>query len=300
MTGPADDVQVCYDAVREALNATVLPGTPLARATRAWMTDHALPPSLLIPIAAAATLSRPAVTLSSALGFLLLTMRWLDDLVDRDRDGQLWQTVGDGPAAVLAASALTHAWSCLARDPDVSRDTLVAFGETTAVLAMGEAADAEAKIPDLDTWQRVAWRKTAVGYRFAAWAGAQLTGHETWQREAAEFGSNLGLYLQAQDDISGAFEGDTPDLSRGVSLTLPLVLLQQEMPEARDLFRRRDVHALRHTLHRLDIRQDCERIAATFALDARAALKRAEGPWNSACKGLLPSLCDCAHESIAV
>jgi hypothetical protein len=98
------EVERSYAAVREALEATVLPGSPLDSAMREWLTDHSLPPSLLLPITAAGGPSRPAVRLAAGLGYLLLTMRWLDDLIDADRDGQLWQRHGVGGAAVLASS----------------------------------------------------------------------------------------------------------------------------------------------------------------------------------------------------
>jgi geranylgeranyl pyrophosphate synthase len=285
-----DDVARAYDEVRAAVEAAVLPASPLAGPVRGWLTDHALPPSLLLPVAAAGGLCPPAVALSAALAFLLLVMRWLDDLMDRDRDGQLWQTHGSGGTAVLSAAALTHAWACLARSAELPRDVLVGFGEMTAVLALGEAADRGDPPRSVATWQRTAWRKTAVCFRYAVWAGARLTGDPHWPSAAATYGSHLGLYLQAADDIAGTFGESATDLRRGGTHTLPLVELMPHRPDAPALFERRDVAALLELMAEHDIRARCEARAAAYAHQARVALASRPGPWTSACAGLLPAL----------
>jgi hypothetical protein len=104
-----NQVAESYDAVRDAVDGAVLPGSPLAEAVHVWLTDHRLPPGLLLPVAAAGGLTPPATAIAASMAFLLLAMRWLDDLVDQDRDGQLWEVRSPGVAAVLASSALTHA-----------------------------------------------------------------------------------------------------------------------------------------------------------------------------------------------
>lgn len=286
----SDEVARAYDDIRAAVQAAVLPGSPLAAPVRNWLTDHRLPPSLLLPVAAAGGSCPPATALSASMAFLLLVMRWLDDLVDRDRDGQLWQTQGDAGAAVLSAAALTHAWACMAREPALPRDVLVGFGEMTAVLALGEAADHGAPPRSIAEWQRIAWRKTAVCFRYALWAGARLTGDPLWPGEAAHYGIHLGLYLQAIDDIHGTFAGDAPDLRRGATLTLPLVELLPDMADAEAAFRQRDVGILLAAMAEHGVRRRCEARAATYARRAQEALDRCPGPWVEACAGLLPAL----------
>ncbi len=293
MAGPgtADEVAQAYDTIREAIDAAVLPGSPLQAAVRTWLTDHSLPPSLLLPIAAAGGPCAPATALSASMAFLLLAMRWLDDLVDLDRDGQLWQVHDQGEAAVLASSALTHAWACLVQEPAVPRDVLVGFGDMTAVLAVGEAADHSGPPRTIPQWQRIAWRKTAVCFRFALWAAARLTGDAGWQVEAPCYGTHLGLYLQAADDIHGTFSDGAPDLRRGTTLTLPLVELGHDLDDVETTFRRRDVDTLLRAMAQYGVRGRCEAWAAAYAREAREALRRCPGPWTSACAGLLPALC---------
>ena len=290
-----DPVAHAYDRVRAAIETAVLPGSPLATPVRQWLTDQPLPPSLLLPIAAAGATTPPAVALAASMAFLLLVMRWLDDLIDRDRDNQLQQTYGDGGAAVLSASALTHAWACLAREPGVPRDVLSGFGEMTAVLALGEATDHADPPRTVAAWQQTAWRKTAVCFRHALWSGARLTGDAHWTAEATTYGTQLGLYLQAVDDIQGTFTDDAPDLRRGRTHTLPLVELLPEMPDAVDTFNRRETGKLLAAMAEHDIRQRCESRAAAYANQAQAALDRCPGPWISACAGLLPALTCTAH-----
>jgi geranylgeranyl pyrophosphate synthase len=231
------------------------------------------------------------------MAFLLLAMRWLDDLVDRDRDDQLWQVHGQGEAAVLASSALTHAWACLAQEPAVPRDVLVGFGDMTAVLAVGEAADHRNPPRTIAQWQSIAWRKTAVCFRFALWAAARLTRHASWEVEAACYGTHLGLYLQAIDDIHGTFSDGAPDLYRGTTLTLPLVELAHDVDDVELAFRDRDVEALRQAMAQHGVRGRCEVWAVAYAREAREALRRCPGPWTSACAGLLPALCSSDMDS---
>lgn len=285
------DVAMCYNAIRRALHAAVLPNSPLEEVMHEWLTEHRLPPSLLVPVAAAGSLSTPAIAISASMGFLLLVMRWLDDLMDQDREHQLWQVRGPGAAAVLSSSALTHAWACLAREPEIPRDILVAFGEMTAVLALGEHADVDNPPRMVKDWQRVAWRKTGVCFRFATWAGARLAGDPSWEEQAPTYGEYLGLYLQTADDIAGTFDAEAPDLVRGKTLTLPLVELMKNMPEAADAFRRRNVEVLMQALAKWDVRARCEARARAYAYKARDALGRCPGPWVTACGGVLGVLC---------
>jgi geranylgeranyl pyrophosphate synthase len=284
------DVARAYDQIRGAIDAAVLPGSPLAGPVRTWLTGHRLPPSLLLPIAAAGGTSPPAVAVSASMAFLLLVMRWLDDLMDRDRDGQLWETHGEGGAAVLSAAALTHAWACLAREPGIPRDVLAGFGEMTAVLALGEAADHATPPGTVAEWQRIAWRKTAVAFRHALWAGARLTGDPRWTQEAATYGTHLGLYLQAADDIEGTFGPGAPDLRRGRTHTLPLVEVLPVEPAAAAMFDRRETDLLLAAMASHDVRHRCETRAAGYAAEARQALDRCPGPWTDACAGLLSAL----------
>lgn len=285
-----DEVVAAYDEIRAAISAAVLPGSPLEAPVRLWLTDGPLPPSLLIPIAAAGGVSPPATAVSASMGYLLLVMRWLDDLVDRDRNGQMWQTHGDAETALLSATALTHAWTCMARAPGLPRDVLVGFGETTAVLALGEAADRTDPPRTVAEWQRIAWRKTAVCYRFAVWAGARITGDPRWAVEAATYGTHLGLYLQTVDDIHGTFADDAPDLRRGGTLTLPLVELLSDVPEAEAAFHGHDVDFLLAAMEHHGVHRRCEDRAASYARLAHDALERCPGPWMQACAGLLPTL----------
>jgi geranylgeranyl pyrophosphate synthase len=178
----------------------------------------------------------------------------------------------------------------------VPREVVVGFGDMTAVLALGEAADLNDPPGTIAEWQRIAWRKTAVCYRFAMWAAARLSGHAGWEVEAARYGEYLGLYLQALDDVDGTFTVGAPDLRRGRTLTLPLVELSQHLPDVDGMFRRRDVDRLLRGMADHEVRTRCEARAAAYAREARAALARCPGPWMTACDGLLAALCHGAHD----
>jgi geranylgeranyl pyrophosphate synthase len=273
-----------YAQVRTVLESAAIPGSPLASAMERWLLQHPLPPGGLVPVAAAC--GRPgSATLGAACLLLLLTTRWLDDLFDDDREGQLHDELGPGHAALLSAAALTHAWALLARERALPREILIAFGEVTAVLAVGEHADVTEMNTGRRRWQQVAWRKTGVSWRFAMWAGAVLTCDPRWIAAAPAVGSHLGLHLQAEDDLAGAFGAGRPDLHAGARQTLPIALLVDEglTPSA-------EVDVLVKQLVDYDIESATREVSNAHAAEAGRALRACPGPWLDSCDGMLRAI----------
>jgi geranylgeranyl pyrophosphate synthase len=291
------DIAACYHMIRERLRMSVLEGSPLAVEVRSHLVDGSLPIGLLLPIATARTdtWTGAPVTLSTSLGFLMLVTRWLDDMHDRDRPHQLWQRLGAARTATLAADALGHAWGCLARDPGVPRTLLVEFADLLAVLSLGELEDVASPPRDRAAWQRVAWRKTAVAYRFAARSGAVLHGDPQWVEAATRYGELLGLGLQAVDDFDGVFGPEHADLRRGSLGTLPVVLLREASGEAgalEPLLERRDVDAIMACMRELDIERATEEQIAVYTEQAAGVLVDADvRPDGPHLDGLLHAFC---------
>lgn len=286
-----------YDAIRTKLRSSVLEGSALAQQVHTHLLEPSLPVGVLLPIASARgeRALGPATSVATTLALLMLVTRWLDDLHDRDRPDQLWTRIGPAQVATLSADALNHAWGCLARDPDVPRSLLVEFSDLLAVLALGEMEDVTSPPRDLLAWQRVAWRKTAAGYRFAARAGALLHGEPRWLAAAPHYGEMLGLALQAADDFDGAFVGERLDLRAGAQGTLPMVLLRavHPKPDTVDaLLHERKLDELVELLCAFEIERSTEQRIEVYVGQARGALHDAGVlPRGPHLDGLLHALC---------
>jgi geranylgeranyl pyrophosphate synthase len=267
-----------YNAIRKKINDSVLPDSPLAWQVHRHLTDRALPVTLLLPIAT--TLGTPqqvntAVSVSAALAYLLLANRWLDDMHDRDRPDQLWKELGEAKVAMLSANALNHAWGCLVRETEVPRQLLAEFGDMIAVIALGEHVDVTSPPEDFTSWQRNAWCKTAVTFRFAAKAGAMLKGDPRWQEAASRYGELLGLALQAADDFDGVFDSGAPDFHSGAMGTLPAVLLLEagvERDRLKEMIEARRVASLLALVEQYSIRQAMDKHIANYGEQAAGVL----------------------------
>jgi geranylgeranyl diphosphate synthase, type I len=192
------------------------------------LTRARLPIHLLLPPASAAAVggeARRAVPAAAACGFLIVAMRWFDDLADRDRTDSLWQEVGAGRATNLAAAALTVAWRTLAEGTAAPAAALRAFGELTVELARGQDADLAGGARTLDEYWRMMRSKTGAALALACRVGALAARPDA--PEAADacgrFGAHLGTAMQILDDLDGTFHPDgRGDLAAG-KVTLPVL-----------------------------------------------------------------------------
>jgi geranylgeranyl pyrophosphate synthase len=182
---------------------------------RRYLTDHALPLPMVIPLAACAAMDRDpavAVPVAAAGGLLFVAVRWFDDAQDRDQPDSLCGRIGLGRATNMAAAALSLAWDTLARELATPRTVLREFGDATLGLARGQAADLASKVRDIDEYWQLITSKTGAGFTLAARAGALVgLGEEPSPdeldavRSLGEYGLRVGLLLQVRDDHEGVF-----------------------------------------------------------------------------------------------
>lgn len=227
---PRNPLTDFYPAIRERLVAAVEAAAWPALATEvaSHFGRRLLPPPVLLPLASAGVVGgEPARALgvSAAFGFLLLSVRWFDDLQDQDREDALWARLGAARATNLAAGALNLAWRTLAEDPALPRSVLMAFGQEATAIARGQDDD----LLGLETvsfeayWRRMV-EKTGAGFALACRLGA-LAGHDDPAPAAAlaTFGRHVGTMVQILDDLDGTFHPNgAGDLAAG-KVTLPVL-----------------------------------------------------------------------------
>lgn len=230
-----------YPAIRERIAAMTPRDWPgLAGEIERHITQFDLPYTLLLPVAAcAAAGGEPSRAISSAasIGFLLLSTRWFDDSLDRDRHDGLWSTVGGDRSMLFGASALALAFRPVTSDPETPREVIDALARHIVELAKGEDMDLTGDLRSFDEYWGLMRAKAGAAFALACEMGAILAGSTAAVVEAcAEFGMHLGILLQVLDDLEGCFRPNgKSDLQQG-KVTLPVVYgLQSDHRGRREL-----------------------------------------------------------------
>ncbi len=141
---------------------------------------------------------------------------------------------GEGMAILAGDGLLTEAFALLSREPDSTRDPLLAARKLSALQRIAEAAGAEGMVGgqgidlqaaghahdgaalDADGLRDMHARKTGALIRASAVAGAIMAGGSDAQVEAIDrYAASLGLAFQIVDDILDV-EGDATELGKTV------------------------------------------------------------------------------------
>ncbi|MGH8050922.1 MAG: polyprenyl synthetase family protein [Arenimonas sp.] len=193
------------------------------------LTNTKLPTHLVLPLACAAAVGgdpRSALSTATSCGFLLLAMRWFDDLQDRDRSENLSSEIGTGRAINMSAAALNTAWKTLADDEMLPPAALKAFGKYTTALARGQDLDLQENIVQtMDDYWRLMREKTGASLALACEVGmlAARPDNPELADVCARFGMHMGILMQILDDLDGAFRPvGIGDLHAGKA-TLPVL-----------------------------------------------------------------------------
>jgi geranylgeranyl diphosphate synthase, type I len=298
-----------YPAIRERIVEVVASAhwPELKAQIDRHLTATPLPVHLVVPLASAAAVGgepEAALSVSASCGFLLVGLRWLDDLADRDREG-LWSEIGEGRTLGFATAALTLASHALVTDERLPRAVSITLGEQLLALGRGQEADLQATGPrDLGEVREIARAKTGAGVAFACRAGALAGGADaTTALALGRFGEHLGIALQALDDLDGCFHPDgIGDLASG-KVTLAVAYgLAADHPHRDELAALvaagrlgAESQRVRALLDRLDTREHlvgtalAERRAALAIL---AALPAAGGDWPQVGREALATFAD--------
>jgi geranylgeranyl pyrophosphate synthase len=193
------------------------------------ITHTSLPPHVILPIACAGAVGgnpQRALSVATACGLLIVAMRWFDDVQDRDRRESLWDEIGPGRAINMAAAGLSAAWYTLAKDEELPKAALIAFGKYTIELAHGQDIDLKGGVArTLDDYWRLMRGKTGAALALGCEVGALAAcpDNKVGAEACGRFGAHMGVLLQILDDLDGTFHPDgIGDLHAG-KITLPVL-----------------------------------------------------------------------------
>ena len=188
-----------------------------------------LPVHLILPLACAASIGgdpRRALSTATSCAFLLVAMRWFDDLQDRDRNESLWNEIGTGRALNMASAALTISWKTLVDDENLPRTALQAYGKHTAALARGQDLDLqENSVQTMNDYWRLMRGKTGASLALACEVGALSACPDNSEiaTVCARFGAHMGVLIQILDDLDGTFRPVGIGDLRAGKMTLPVL-----------------------------------------------------------------------------
>jgi len=225
----------------------------------------------------------------------------------------LWgvgQAINAGDALFAAAHLPLYHLASTGIPAQLGLHLLEAFDHMTIAIVEGQTLDlafeARSDVSPSEYLEMIAG-KTAAIVRFAAWAGALLSGaDEAVASRWAEFGLALGLGFQVRDDLLGIWgeqeaTGKAPaDDVRRRKQSLPLLILRErlegaEREELSRLFSAPNVDGVGVArvlalLEREQVRQEVETVIAGYHDRAAAALIDAAQPGNNRSRDRLLAL----------
>lgn len=207
--------------------ATAACGWPeLARQVDGHLAEP-LPLLLVLPLASCAAAGGDpgtAVDTAAACAMLALAARWLDDVCDLDRPGDLWSEVGVGRAANLAAGALALGLR-VAAGGRLPPTVAVCLAEGTLRMGAGQELDAAGATRGGADFVQLMRLKAGAAFALLTRSGALSAGRRGAAAVAplTACGEHLGVLIQALDDLDGAFHPEgAGDLALGKA-TLPVI-----------------------------------------------------------------------------
>lgn len=219
-----------YPKVREILRDSIPDFWPSLSNVLSGALEEPIAPEAMLPLASCKTVNgKPdnAVHVSAALLALAKCLRIFDDLVDRDRTGQLWKQVGQERAWNYASAVHILSFEILSRSPlphDRFRKINQLFIESFFILAGGQDRDLAGLTSTIEDYWLTIEMKSGCAFALACASGAMAgTDNSKWIEGCRSFGHHLGLTIQIFNDIESIWHPDgVTDLKQG-KVTLPLV-----------------------------------------------------------------------------
>jgi geranylgeranyl pyrophosphate synthase len=205
--------------------------------------DDAVSPEVIIPVSCCKAVGGdPEKTIEMAAGLMsvLMSVRILDDLQDRDKVNGLYRTVGSARAFNYSFAFMTLAYkifNAMDCDESIKRNILATFDEDSLVTLAGQDRDLQGINRTWEDYWKTAEMKTCYITSSGAAMGAMLGTQNTELIQACRlYGYHWGLTLQILNDMEGIWEPDgETDLQKG-KVTLPVLYgINCQHPERREL-----------------------------------------------------------------
>ena len=200
-------------------------------------------PEAILPLAACqasggnASMAVPVAAAGVALG---TSIRILDDLLDKDRERELWNLVGDKRAWNYSSAFNTISYRILQNanlPPDKYTSIKDAFIESSLLIGAGQDRDLTHRPTSMDDYLITAGLKTAQAFQLACKVGAMVaTDDESLIKNCENYGKHLGMVIQTFNDLESIWhKPGLNDLTLG-KITLPLLFgLEMDHPEQEEL-----------------------------------------------------------------
>ncbi len=165
-------------------------------------------PEAILPLASCKAVDNDAdkaVHVSAALLAFAKCLRIFDDLVDRNRSGQLWEDIGQEIAWNYASAIYTLCFEILNKSkiPD-NRFCKInqLFIDSYFILAGGQDRDLVGETSTIEDYWLTIDMKTGCAFAFACAAGAMAgTDNPEYIESCHTFGHHLGLTIQIFNDV---------------------------------------------------------------------------------------------------
>jgi len=205
--------------------------------------EGALPTEAALPLAACRAVGgnpKQATHVAAGVIAAVAALRILDDLLDLDRPGALWEQVGPVQSWNYAAAAQMLALDIVAGAPlrpEVTARVCRAFTHAFLRVSAGQDRDLAGLSRTLEEYWLTTAMKSGFAYGTACAAGA-MVGSESSELVSAcrQFGLHLGYVIQLFNDLESIWQPDgASDLEQG-KVSLPLLYaLQVEHPQQEEL-----------------------------------------------------------------
>lgn len=289
------------ERINSALDSLLLDGTPQSLYQPLREAIHSggkrLRPQLTMALASAHGGESEAMSAALAIELLHTFTLVHDDIMDRAevRRGQpaIWSKHGTSTAILVGDMLMVQAYSCLNQLPAaVLPNALAVFNESAVKVCEGQQLDLEFESKDTVSvleYTKMIELKTAALLAGACKLGV-LTGSNDpkAQQAASDFGHNLGLAFQLQDDLLDMF-GDSSrtgkavggDVARNKKTFMPAWLLEAGSEGATKLkelmaepFSNEKVRSLQDLFEETGARAGAEEIRDKYFSSAIAALRQ--------------------------
>lgn len=218
-----------YPMVREIIKNSIPDWWPELNQVLNKLICEPSPPEAMFPLASCKAVGgepKEAVSVSAALLTLGMSVRLFDDLVDRDKNGQLWETVGLERTWNYASTVQNISFAIISKsaiENSLKQRINQCLIDTFFAIAAGQDRDIAGMMQSEEEYWLTVELKSAYVYATACETGAMMgTENDAFINFCRVFGRHLGRTVQILNDMESIWcsKGES-DLEQN-KVTLPV------------------------------------------------------------------------------